>query len=75
MTMMNDMSMSNAMVDAAAGTALPVATPMDVEAGATPCTFPSEPVAKQRALMLLLHADFALFQPGGVCEKARAAEV
>jgi len=75
MTAMSDMSMSNTMGDAAAGTVMPVSAPMDVEADATPCTFPSDPVAKQRALMLLLHADFALFQPGGICDKAQAAKL
>jgi hypothetical protein len=72
---MSHMSLSNAIVDAATGTAQPVVAPIKVDAGAAPCPFPRDPAGKRRALMLLLHADFALFQPGGVCEKAHAAKV
>ncbi|MBV9218967.1 MAG: hypothetical protein JOY94_06085 [Methylobacteriaceae bacterium] len=29
---------------------------------------------KHRELLLLLHADFAIFQPGAICDRKRAAQ-
>jgi hypothetical protein len=72
---MSDMSFSKTVAEAGEDSAVAVVAPVRVEAEPAGCSFPNDPVARRRAMMLLLHADFALFQPGGVCAKARTVNV